>query len=160
MNSMLLATVCSDLLTHNHSSTYLKHAVCNMSSYELSHEEYTALSFGLDHHIPSKTGANLIYTEFEAYYQSIIHKLTNLPETKISHLETKLRSACENYNTIKIPYKDREIINRLSKNPRIILLRQDKGRGIVIMGKEKYTEKCMNLLNTKQFCYKETLQKL
>ena len=24
--------------THNHSTTYLKHAVCKMSSYELSHE--------------------------------------------------------------------------------------------------------------------------
>ena len=101
----------------NHTTTYLKHTVCNMSSYELSDEEYTALTFGLDHHIPSKTDANLIYTEFETYYQSIIHKLTNLPETEISHLKIKLKSACEKYNTIKIPYKERELINRLSKNP-------------------------------------------
>ena len=122
--------------THNHSTTYLKHTLCNMSSYELSHEEYTALSFGIDHHISSKTDANLLYTEFEAYYQSIIHKLSNLPETEISHLKTKLRSACEKYNTIKIPYKDREI-KRLSKNPPMILQRQDKGRGIVIMDNEK-----------------------
>ena len=104
-----------------------------MLSYELSDEEYTALSFGLDHNIPSKTDANLMYTEFETYYQSIIHKRTNLPETEISHLKTKLKSACEKYNTIKIPYKERELINRLSKNPRIIVLRQDRGRGIVIM---------------------------
>ena len=61
---------------------------------------------------------------------------SNLPETEISHLKTKLRSACEKYNTIKIPYKDREI-KRLSKNPPIILQRQDKGRGIVIMDNEK-----------------------
>ena len=60
-----------------------------MSSYELSHEEYTSLSFGLDHRIPSKTAANLIHIEFETYYQSIIHKLTNLTETKVSHLKTK-----------------------------------------------------------------------
>ena len=39
--------------------------ICNMSSYELSDEEYTALSFRLDHNIPSKTDPNLIYTEFE-----------------------------------------------------------------------------------------------
>ena len=39
-----------------------------MSSHELSDEEYTGLSFGLDRHIPSKTDANLIYTEFETYY--------------------------------------------------------------------------------------------
>ena len=58
-----------------------------MSFYELSPKEYIALSFGLVHHIPSKTDANLIYNEFETYYQSIIHKLSNLPETKISHLQ-------------------------------------------------------------------------
>ena len=125
----------------NHSTTYLKHTVCNMSCYELSDEEYTALSFGLDHHIPSKTDANLIYTDFETYYQSIIHKFTNLPDTEISHLKTKLRSACEKYNTIKIPYNERQIINRLPKNLRIIVLRQDKGRGIVIMKKRKIHKK-------------------
>ena len=91
------------------------------------------------------------YTEFETYYQTIVHKLTNLPETEISHLKTKLRSVCEKYNTIKIVYKEKEIINRLSKNPRIIVLRQDNGRGIVIIDKGKYTEKCMKILNTKQF---------
>ena len=66
---------------------------------------------------PQMTDANLIYPEFETYYQSIIHKLTNLPETDISHLKAKLRSACEKYNTIKIPYKEKEVINKLSKNP-------------------------------------------
>ena len=39
--------------------------ICNMSSYELSDKEYTALTFRLDHHIPSKTDPNLTYTEFE-----------------------------------------------------------------------------------------------
>ena len=33
---------------------YLKHTICNMSSYQLTHEEERALSYGLDHHIPSK----------------------------------------------------------------------------------------------------------
>ena len=88
------------------------------------------------------------YTEFETYYQTIIHKRTNLPETKISHLKTKLRSVSEKYNTIKMVYKEKEVINRLSKNPLIIVLRQDKGMGIVIIDKGKYTEKCMKILNT------------
>ena len=65
-----------------------------MLSSELPDEEYRALSFRLDYHIPSRTDANLIYPEFETYYQNVIHKLTNLPETKISHLKTKLRSIC------------------------------------------------------------------
>ena len=30
-------------------------------------------------------------------------------------------------------------------------MKQDKGRGVVIMDKHKYTEKCLDMLNTKQF---------
>ena len=46
----------------------------------------------------------------------------------------------------------KEVKNKLSKNLRIVVVLQDKDRGIVIMGKDKYTEKCMKILNTKQFC--------
>ena len=83
---------------------YLKRTVCNMSSYQLTQEEERALSYSLDHHIPSKTDPNLIYAEFESYFQSIRHKITNLPEIQILHLKTKLRNACEQYNNINIPY--------------------------------------------------------
>ena len=62
----------------------------------------------------------------------------------------KLKSECEKCNTIKVTYKDREVISRLPKNPYIILLRQ--GRGVGIMEKGKYTEKYRNILNTKEFC--------
>lgn len=63
-----------------------------------------------------------------------------------------MRSAREKYNTIKISHKDRQVMKRISKNSRIILLRYDKGREIAIMDKGKYTDKCMNMLKTKQFC--------
>ena len=46
----------------------------------------------------------------------------------------------------------KEVKNKLSKNLRIVVVLQDKDRGIVIMGKDKYKEKCMKILNTKQFC--------
>ena len=48
-------------------------------------------------------------------------------------------------------HKDRDVINRLSKNLRIILLRRDKSRTIVVMDREKYPEKSMNIVNTKKF---------
>ena len=111
--------------------------------------------------------ANLVCTEFEAQYQSSIHniKVTNLPESKIHQqrfqqiivLKTKLRSTCKKYNTIKVPYKDREL------NPHIILLRQDKNMGGFIVDRGKYTQKCRNIFNTKPnyFAnYKKNLQKL
>ena len=121
-----------------------------MSSYQLTHEEERVLSYGFNHHIPSKTDPNLIYTESESYFQSIKHKITNLPEIQISHLKTKWRNTCEQYTNINVPYKEREIINKLKKNQNTLLL-QDKGRGIVIIDRNRYTNKCLNILNTEQF---------
>ena len=130
---------------------YLIHTISNMSSYRITHGEERALSFALGHHIPSKTDPHLIYTEFESYFQSIKHKITNLPETQISHLKTKLRNACEQYSNINVPNKEREIIIKLKKNQNIMLLRQDKGRGIVIIDTNRYTNTCLNILYTEQF---------
>ena len=58
---------------------------------------------------------------------------------------------CEKYNRVKVAFKYREMINMSSNNSSIILLRQDKGRGTVIIDQKKYTKKCLNMLNTKQF---------
>ena len=35
--------------------------------------------------------------------------------------------------------------------PLIVILKQDKGRGVVVMDKHKHIEKCMSFLTTKQF---------
>ena len=69
-----------------------------MSSFELPYEENAALSFGLDHYISSETDNKVVYAEFGGYYHSILHKLTNLPETKISLLYKK-------YATVKVHLK-------------------------------------------------------
>ena len=66
-----------------------------MSSNRLTHEDERALSYGSEHHIPSKTDSNVIYTEFESYFQSFKRKITNLPEIQIFHLKTKLLNTRE-----------------------------------------------------------------
>ena len=134
----------------NHTS-FIKNTVYNMSSYTLSKEEHNALAFGLDHHIPTKTKRNVIETEFELYFQSIHRYANEIAESKISYLKTKLRNICNKYNRIRVPYKYRKIVETFSNNRNIMLLRQDKGRGIVVINRIKYTEKCLNLLNTDSF---------
>ena len=52
-------------LKDDHPLIYIKHTVCNMSSYVLSDEEQPALSFGLDQHVLVKSDKNLINTVFE-----------------------------------------------------------------------------------------------
>ena len=92
-----------------------------MSSYQLRHEEERALLYGLDHHIPSKTDPNLIYTEFESYFQSIKYKITNLSEIQISHLKTKLHNTCEQQNNINVPYKERNNI-QIKEKPKYVTM--------------------------------------
>ena len=41
--------------------------------------------------------------------------------------------------------------NNLRKRNDIIIMKQDKGRGVVIMDKSKYTEKGLTILSRKQF---------
>ena len=95
----------------------------------MSHEECIALSYGLDTHIPKNTNTNKIYTEFEMFYQNLLKNTSNIPETKLQQIKTKLLSTCDKYTKIKVPYKHRKIVNKLSKRNDIVILKADKGRG-------------------------------
>ena len=86
--------------------SYIKHIVHNFSSYVLSNKEYTALSFGLDHHISTKSKDVAIEVEFEQFYQGLLRNLTHIPDNELTSLKTKLRSTCEKYSEIHVPYKD------------------------------------------------------
>ena len=44
-----------------------------------------------------------------------------------------------------MPYEYRRIVENLSKNDSIAIIKQDKGRGVVIMDKHKYNEKCLEM---------------
>ena len=61
----------------------------------------------------------------------------NIPETELQLIKTKLRNACKKYTKIKVPYNYRKIINELRKREEIAVLKADKGKGIVIMNREK-----------------------
>ncbi len=128
-----------------------QNTVRNFSSYALTAEETYILSFGLDHHIESKMNPNKIKTEFEAMYHHLEKKFQDLPSHEKDALKSKVRRTCENY--INIPSKSQyeETIKNLTRNKNIVILRQDKGRGVVLMNKSKYIEKCMLQLETQNF---------
>ena len=66
----------------NHIS-FSNYSVFNMSSYTLTEDEYNALAFGLDHHIPTRTNKNIIGSELEFYFQSINRFVNDIPDNKI-----------------------------------------------------------------------------
>ena len=122
-----------------------------MSSYVLSDEEELALIFGLRHYVPVKCDNSLINTKFGHYFQNIKNTVPNNSNEKMLQLKTTLLSTFENCNSIKVPFKPRLVIRWLAENINTMLLRQDKGKGVVIIDKGKHTEKYLNLLNSNQF---------
>ena len=81
----------------------------------------------------------------------VVRDVSDLSKHNIDRIKTKLLSDCEKYHNVKTPYKHRAIINNLFKNKYIVILKQEKGRGIVILNRSKYIEKCLFLLDSNQF---------
>ena len=129
----------------------VRNIVHNFSSYALSHEELNALSYGLDHHIPTKANKNAASTEFEHFFQNLLKDISSIPESELAQIKTKLRNSCEKYCNVKVPKHQKNVINNLMKSNDIVIIKQDKGRGVVIMDKSKYTEKGLTIISTKQF---------
>ena len=81
------------------------------SSYVLTDQEYKALSYGLDHHIPTSSRYNAIETEFKFLYQNILKNFSHIPDNVLTKLKTKIRSTAkigtakvqQNSSTIQIP---------------------------------------------------------
>ena len=90
-------------------------------------------------------------TEFKVFCQSLLKNISHIPENDTSLNKIKLQSTYEKYSNVYLPYEYRRTVKNLSKNDSIVIMNQDKGRSNIIMGKHRYTEKCLEMLNTKQF---------
>ena len=77
--------------------------------------------------------------------------ISHIPEGQVSAIKTIQRKICEGYCRIHVPYKHKKVTERLSRKNDIIIMKQEKGSGVVIMNKPKCHEKCLELLNTEQF---------
>ena len=117
----------------------------------MSSEEIIALSFGLDQHIPYNLDESSITTAFELFHQNLLKDNSHLPEYILSRIKTKLRYTCEKYYNVKTPYKYQKVIQYMRENQSIIISKPDKGRGVVIMDRNIYTDKCFLILNSRQF---------
>ena len=90
-----------------HKPSFAKCILHDFPSYHLSDAEITANS-------------NTIVTEFELFFQNLLRDISNIPECELSKVKTKLRNTCEKYSKVKVPYKHRKIVLKLSKNETII----------------------------------------
>ena len=119
----------------------------------MSDNEIRVLSKTLDHYVPplNDRKSKRTQVEFERFYCSILENATKLSvETKLT-LKTKFLDTFKEYKSIKISSNDQHIINQLYKNKEIVVLRQDKGRGVVILNRTDYITKCEAFLNGPEF---------
>ena len=76
---------------------------------------------------------------------------THLRQNEQDQLKIDIRQTCENHYLIKIPYRYKEIIKKLSNNKDVTILRQDKECGLVVLNRTSYLGKCSNILTSDQF---------
>lgn len=72
-----------------------------------------------------------------------------MPENETRKLKTKLCNRCKKYCHIKVTYKQKKIISSLSNRKDIV----QKGRGVLTMDQNTYTEKRMPLFLSNQFVH-------
>ena len=92
--------------------------------------------------------------EFERFYQEILDQtghLAHLTEREKIQLKTKFMDTFSKFSQVRIPDEQRNVLENLYKNPDIVILRQDKGRGVVILNKSIYISKGENFLNGQEF---------
>ena len=86
--------------------------------------------------------------EFEYFYQNITYDVLHLTEDDVIKLKTKLRHTSQKRKDIKVSYKYQRTNNTLRRNNSIAVLKQDKGRGMVILDNNIYVDKTLSILDT------------
>ena len=141
--------------------TVKKHHINNLSSYQLSEEEETALSFGLNFSLPvSKVNREEIITSFEMFYSQVRrHVPASRAELKI--FNTSLGALTHGYTRSKVDVNPlvpvqsiKKSLTRLNQNRSILITKPDKGSGTVILDRDIYFEKMGAIIrDTSKFEY-------
>ena len=95
-----------------------------------------------------------IEVEFEKLYQTITPYTTHLDGLQKSDMKAKFLGIFHRYSKVKTTKQTKEdddVIRNLAKNQEIAILRQDKGRGVVIMDRSVYDRKCKQFLDSEKF---------
>ena len=117
---------------------------------KLTDKQKDALSRGLEQHIPSKNNRISIQTQFEQFYQRLPTTEDQTAEAK-TEIKSKVLETYTKYMDIETPYVYEKEVSELKKNKNISILKQDKGRGVVILNKQTYNNKCNQILQSQQF---------
>ena len=113
-------------------------------------DEKEALKFGLAHSIvPPHVNKTDIFACFETIYQSMNSRL--LDRKNEGKLKADLSHLAQSYaNSFRPSLKDiktQKILNQLRKNKDIVILKPDKGNGVVILNRKDYNKGILDIIN-------------
>ena len=129
----------------------LPNIIHNFSTYRLSDQEIHVLSHSLDHYIPNKDYGKRTQVEFERFFQDISSYTAHLPPEEKVVLKTKFLDTFNKYSRVRISKEERKTLENLYKNKEVLVLRQDKGRGVVLMNRIDYNAKSTMFLSGNEF---------
>ena len=124
--------------------------VNNLSSVNLTSEELELLKYGMDYAIPpSRISKTDIFTQFEMIHRLISKDITDNEKkselrTVMSHLAV---SYYNSYSPSKSSLKKHGIIKKLRGNKNIVIVKPDKGNGIVILDRGVYNNRIYEIIN-------------
>ena len=127
----------------------------NYSSYDLNDIEKKALSCGLEFCLrPDKFDYCGFLTPFEKLAINLRNRPIDKEHLNFDFVKTKLKglalSAYYGYDSAQLPLNiskaETSALDNLSKNMDIIIIRPDKGNGVVILNRSDYIEKVEALL--------------
>ena len=138
-------------LTKNHVLPFTsKEIVSNMSSYKLSDEELDILKNGLSFSIPPlKISKSDVFTSFEMLNRIFKEDLNNSSDA--SRVKAELSHLCNayyyNYSPSATTLKKHRILKRLKSNSNIVIMKPDKGNGVVILDRVVYEKSIHNIID-------------
>ena len=170
-----ITTLRKKKVTHPQQTTQLskvRNIITNLSDRKLSHDEISALKYGLGFvHPPTKFDDRTFISNIEAYFVNLLGYTTekrdydekdeneptnyHLTPTQLEYA-SKIRSICNNFRrtaTKTIKNQSQQIqqiistLKTLSQDKTILITRPDKGRGIVILNRDDYIHKVNKILS-------------
>ena len=140
-------------LTKNRSNPFThEEVVKNISSKNLALEELNILKFGLNHSLPPlKLRKTNVFVSFEMIHRFLREDLKNntdkpVLKAQLSHLAN---SYIHNYQPSRSTLTKHRILKKLRNDKEIVILRPDKGSGVVVLNLRDYEKSIKNLINDK-----------
>ena len=124
--------------------------ITNISSHKVTFDENEALRFGLTHSIsPPYIKKTDVFASFESIYQSMNSRL--MDKNNVGKLKADLSHLAQTYVSSFRPsqkdIKTHKTLDQLRRNKEFVLLKPDKGNGVVVLNRSDYIKGILDIVS-------------